>query len=346
MGVFSKIGGFLNRHRNKFFVGGVVLWGSVLLSRYAQQKLKEWQQQEAKEFFERTRKQQHFESTERTCNQTIISLTNPLNESLMKTISTEEILTELRSNPPNKIELWNRLKVLVVTKVSCLIYMSTLLTTFLRIQMNIIGGYLYKDSTSIPLDLQQKYLSICQELLNSGVQKMAKAFNEEISKIMGIIPLNRQLKIDELEKIFWTIQAAVKEHSEDPINNVRQYLILETKNDSNGIYNNMVQETADLLESEEVKQLMLSCVNRGFVILGDKISEFYGPSASNSSADFVHPADIKIPLAKLIPIFNGVVSKNSLPNTLIQQFILNDKLKTLGANIYEAFSFSNNNNVS
>lgn len=111
MNVFSKIGGFLNRHRNKFFVGGVVVGGSILLTRYAQYKLKEWQQNEAKEFLERTRKQQHFESTERTCNQTILSLITALNESLTKCLNTDEIIEELRKNPDNKLELWDKLKV-------------------------------------------------------------------------------------------------------------------------------------------------------------------------------------------------------------------------------------------
>ncbi|KAF5287299.1 hypothetical protein FQR65_LT02172 [Abscondita terminalis] len=344
MGVFSKIGDFLNRHRNKFVVGGVVVWGSVILTRYAQQKLKEWQQHEAKEFFERTRKQQHFESTERTCNQTIINLTNRLNESLLKAVNTDEILTELRNNPENKIELWERLKVLVFTKVSCVIYLSTLLTTILRVQMNIIGGYLYKDSLIISLDLQQKYLSICQELLNSGVYKLAKLFENEISKIVGVIPLKRQLKVDELENIFWTIQTAVRESVDDPVNNLRQFFVSESRNDTKGIYNNMIQETADLLDSDEVKMLMCSCISRGFVLLVDQISEFYSLNPTDSKTDFVHPSNVKIPLAKLIPIINGLVSKNSLPNTLTQQLINNDKLKTLGANVYEAFSYNNNNN--
>ncbi|KAK4872362.1 hypothetical protein RN001_014391 [Aquatica leii] len=341
MGVFSKIGSFFNRHRNKFVVGGVVVWGSVLLTRYAQQKLKEWQQHEAKEFFERTRKQQHFESTERTCNQTIINLTNALSESLLKAVNTDEILTELRNNPPHKVELWERLKVLVFTKVSCLIYLSTLLTAVLRVQMNIIGGYLYKDPSILSIDLQQKYLSICQELLNSGVRKLVRLFEDEVTKIVGIIPLKRQLKIDELENIFWTIQSAIRENADDPLNNLRQYFTSDGKNDTNGIYNSMIQETADLLDSDEVKMLMSSCISRGFVLLGDQISEFYGPSPSNSNSDFVHPSDVKIPLAKLIPIINGLVNKNSLPNTLIQQLIINDKVKTLGANIYEAFSYNN-----
>lgn len=79
--------------------------------RYAQQKLREWQEREAKEFFERTRRQQHFESTERTCNQTILSLMTTLNEALAKAVNTEQVVEELRKKPENKVELWDKLKV-------------------------------------------------------------------------------------------------------------------------------------------------------------------------------------------------------------------------------------------
>lgn len=116
MAIFSKISGFLNRHRNKFFVGGILITSSILLTRYAQQKLQEWQEKEARDFLERTRKQQHFESTERTCNQTIISLMATLNETLANVVNTEEIVEELRKKPENKVELWERLKVFVCVK--------------------------------------------------------------------------------------------------------------------------------------------------------------------------------------------------------------------------------------
>lgn len=115
MPVFSKIRNFLSRNRTKFIVGGVLITSSVLLMRYAQQKLREWQEREAREFFERTRRQQHFESTERTCNQTILNLMATLNEAA-RIVNTEEVVEELRKKPENKVELWEKLKVWFYTR--------------------------------------------------------------------------------------------------------------------------------------------------------------------------------------------------------------------------------------
>lgn len=107
-----------------------------------------------------------------------------------------------------------------------------------------------------------------------------------------------------------------------------------------------IDETADLLDSEEVKAIASSCINRGFVILFDQLSEFFRPDieaclskdSKQTSNGFIHPSNMYIALAKLIPIFNGLSAKTGLPGSLIQQFIINDKLKILGANIYESFS--------
>lgn len=111
MTVFSKLRDFLYRHRNKFLISGIVVTGSVLLTKYSQQKLREWQERETKELLDRTRKEQHFESIERTCSETILNISYALKDAIAKLVNTQDIIAELRTNPNNKIELWNDLKV-------------------------------------------------------------------------------------------------------------------------------------------------------------------------------------------------------------------------------------------
>lgn len=92
-----------------------------------------------------------------------------------------------------------------------------------------------------------------------------------------------------------------------------------------------------------MKSLTNHCINRGFILLNDQISEFYVPNGvkgKESAGDaFVHPSEVEIHLAKLIPVINGLFTKK-LPNGLVQQLLTNERLKTLGANIYECFSNS------
>lgn len=49
---------------------GFVSSGGYLLSKYAQRKLQEFQDQEATEYITQARRQYHFESNQRTCNMT------------------------------------------------------------------------------------------------------------------------------------------------------------------------------------------------------------------------------------------------------------------------------------
>lgn len=94
-----------------------------------------------------------------------------------------------------------------------------------------------------------------------------------------------------------------------------------------------------------MKSLANHCISRGFTLLNDQIAEFYVPNgvkaneSAGSGSTFVHPSEIEIHLAKLIPVINGLFTKK-LPYGLVQQLVTNEKVKTLGANVYECFSNS------
>lgn len=114
MSVMSKLKGFLTRHKIKFLIGGVAITGSILFTKFAQQKLIEWQEKETIDFLERNRKQSHFESIGRTCNQTISNLSSTLTSLITKTVNTDCIIEDLKSHPTDKIKLWNELKVYII----------------------------------------------------------------------------------------------------------------------------------------------------------------------------------------------------------------------------------------
>lgn len=61
-----------------------------------------------------------------------------------------------------------------------MIYAIVMLVITLKVQLSIIGGYLYKDPSSISTDLQEKYLSLCQTFLKSGIQKLQNIMEQEV----------------------------------------------------------------------------------------------------------------------------------------------------------------------
>ncbi|EFA00035.1 peroxisomal biogenesis factor 3 [Tribolium castaneum] len=342
MSVFSKVRNFFSRHRNKFIVGGVIIGGSIFLTRYAQQKLREWQEKEALEFLDRNRKHQHFESIGRTCNQTILNLALALNETISKNINTEEVIERLKTNPENKLALWNELKVLVFNKAACTIYANVMLVVTLKIQLSIIGGYLYKDPTSLSSEMQERYLSLCQNLMDAGFSRLSRLVETNCRKVLEPVNLTKQLKLSDLEALFWSIQTAVATHNDNPVENLRQYVLPELPV-SDGIYEKMVKETAELLNSDEVKALVTHCTTRGFMVLAEQLSEFYTSNGVKENGklpegdEFTNPFNVKKPMAKVLPIMNGLFSKKSLPDQFLQQLIVYEKLQLLSANVYESF---------
>lgn len=163
-----------------------------MVGRYARWRLTEWQRQREIEFVEQARKQHHFESNLRTCTVTFFSLVPSLRETLMEKLNCEAITAKLREKPANKLELWEQLKILSFTRTLTSIYSSCLLFVFLRVQLNIVGGYMYLDSliltgespngkqVHIAESLQKRYLALVRYLLGDGLDFLV----EEIRRIV------------------------------------------------------------------------------------------------------------------------------------------------------------------
>lgn len=375
--MFSRFRGFLNRHKRKFIVSGVVLGGFILITRYTQRKLREWQEKEVRELLERTRRSQHFESTERTCDQTILTLGTSVRNSVTKVLDTETIVNKLRNGCSDKIATWNQLKILAISRSAVIIYAHAMLVATLRIQLNLVGGYMFKASQNTNITekadeiTQQKYMSLCGYFMDEGIEKLCALIKAKVEEITASTSLRDKLTLRDLEQIYWSIMSLVSADSKiDPVKNLPNYMIPPNceKDEKNVILTKMINETLDLLESEEVENLIQTSIRSGFVLIIDHISEYFGdtntrsngvtkkvlpiPGTSNgmetiwtekAAEEFVDLNKIAMPMAKIIPIINGQVpdvpTSRDVPSDWLQRLTLNDKLKTLGANVYEAFSF-------
>ncbi|KAG5681421.1 hypothetical protein PVAND_010859 [Polypedilum vanderplanki] len=376
--MLSKLKSFASRHKKKIIVGGVIVAAGFAL-RYAQRKLVEYQEKQVKEFLEKTRRLQHFESTEKTTDQAIISLTTGLCESVLKIFDTESILNELRTNNHNgkKIELWDELKILAFAKCTTLVYAISLLVASLRVQLNIIGGYLYKDTLQstekITKDIQTIYsLVLIQHLMGTGLNTLAKIIRENVIKVMKTHSLKEKLMLNDVEQIFWSIQTSV---DKDINKNLVQFILPAEvhHNQQDEILNKMLADSMDVFECGDFLEVCESSINNAFAVVIDKIADFYvepengknklndheqEPSTSRGTSEnlilnnngHVNINTISLPLAKLIPILNALTSqipttnaadnkssKNLASSITILQS-LNQHLKTLGANVYEVYS--------
>ena len=166
------------RNRRKILVGSGLAVGGVALYKFAERKLEEFREAEAQESLKRARKQHHFDSNQRTCNMTALSMAPTLGDALSAKIDTEKLLQLLQSKPENKLQIWEEIKVLAFTRTMAAVYGTCLLIVTLRVQLNLLGGYMYLDAIEghnhlgivqkVPVatqQVQQRYLSSIQHLV-------------------------------------------------------------------------------------------------------------------------------------------------------------------------------------
>jgi len=90
------------------------------------------------------------------------------------------------------------------------------------------------------------------------------------------------------------------------------------------------EEAAEVLRSSEVWAVSSSCVSRGLAFTVDQVAAAY---VGQQTA---------VPLAKIIPILNKLPQRKNGHVTFLSVLLADEKLKSLAANVYEAFACEQN----
>ncbi|XP_054878953.1 peroxisomal biogenesis factor 3 isoform X2 [Poeciliopsis prolifica] len=312
--MFSSVWDFIKRHKKKFIFTGAVVGGVYLLSKYAQKKIKEVQEKEASEYIAQARRQFHFESNQRTCNMTVLSMLPPLREAIVVQLNSESLTAMLKTKPANKLEIWEDLKIISFTRTIVAVYSTCMLVVLLRVQLNIIGGYLYLDnsvgksaaSPLTPPDVQQQYLSSIQHLLGDGLTELISRVKTAVQSSLDGVSLKQSLSLLELEQQLIWIRAEV-----DSGRPLSSYMLA-------GDEDVLADQACGLTENDLVTIRLL-----------------------NETRDMLDSLSVvSLPLAKIIPIINGQINFvcSETPSHFVQDLLLNDQVKEFAAIVYETFS--------
>lgn len=282
-----------------------------------------------------------------------------LMDAIVKLYDIDSDLRHLRENASTlktqeKISLWRNLLTKSFTRLTTLIYASTLFVITMRIQLNLLGGYLYKeidsDDKELTKDIQNRYLSLIQNFFTDGIIELAELIKTNVDTILSKYDLKQKLSLVEVEQIFQEIQVKINEELEKNKRNKLANIVL--KEDINQNYNNheqqkkMLIETIDLLETDEFFVLFTQHVGNGFSLTVDELLSSFAPNQiqpySQKPDMLLNLNDLKIPLAKVIPIINGLIPKavngKTLSGSFLRLLINSDKIQMFGANVYEVFS--------
>ncbi|KAJ0047792.1 hypothetical protein Pint_16967 [Pistacia integerrima] len=173
---------FWRRHRRKIFVAtGVLGGGYVLYKLYDSQRRLADLERQHREHDEviKAQMEAHFEKVQRIADATTLPhaihyLSSRIEEELALSELTDKLMRGKKQpsslSPSEKLELWDRLKILGFTKMVVSLWSVTILSLYIRVQVNILGRHLYIDtarglgSSQLPvrllsfLPLSQSYL--------------------------------------------------------------------------------------------------------------------------------------------------------------------------------------------
>ncbi|XP_078505125.1 peroxisomal biogenesis factor 3 [Lissotriton helveticus] len=360
---------FLKRHKRKFVFAGAVVAGVYLLGKYAQKKIREIQEREAAEYIAQARRQYHFESNQRTCNMTVLSMLPTLRDTLMLQLNSESLTSLLKKRPSNKLEIWEDLKIISFTRSIVAVYSTCMLVVLLRVQLNIIGGYIYLDNAAVskngttqlaPPEVQQQYLSSIQHLLGDGLTELITVVKHAVEKVLGSSSLKQTLSLFDLEEKLKDIRSLVEERKDYSLlcdqaesrSPLCPYMLADEENpltsqacgltEKDFTTIKLINETRDMLESPDFSMVLNTCINRGFSRLLDNVAEFFRPTEQDfSQKSCVNSfSSVGLPLAKIIPIVNGQIHTvcSETPSHFVQDLLMMEQVKDFAANVYEAFS--------
>ncbi|RVX18076.1 Peroxisome biogenesis protein 3-2 [Vitis vinifera] len=156
---------FWRRHRRKIFVSvGVFGSGYLLYKLYDAHRRRlddlerELAVQRENEELIKAQMQAHFESIQRIADTTtlphsMLYLSGRIAEELDLSHLTERLMKGKGQpntlTPSEKLELWDRLKILSFTRMVLSLWAMTMLSLYIRVQVNILGRHLYIDTARV-----------------------------------------------------------------------------------------------------------------------------------------------------------------------------------------------------
>ncbi|ESP00581.1 hypothetical protein LOTGIDRAFT_157859 [Lottia gigantea] len=346
--VLGMMWNFIKRHKKKFVFSGILFGGSWLMYKYLVKRVKELKEEEEQEYINLVRRQHHFESNQKTCNMTVISMIPNIRDILLSRLNTEEYTSQLKNQPANKLELWSLLKTNSFARTISSVYGCCLMSLILRVQLNIIGGYIFLDSSQTSENsrvqhqtsksVQERYLSLIKHFVGPGFEELINRIVKCTSKELDSVALREELTLSNVEAVIQHVRGRI----DDTLNSalpLSSYLLPSecftdiVKTPDEELYEKLVTETRDVLDSDDFKMVLATCLNQGFSKIFDFLADHY-KKQSNSKTD-IH--EVKIPMAKIIPFVNGLVFKILHGNNFIQELLLLEDVKKLAGNIYESF---------
>lgn len=364
---------WLRRNRRKLAVGSSVLGGIYIVGRLAERHLVKTREEETRKLMERTRKSSHFSATESTYRNTFLALFATLRAEVQTQLDTEAITSLLREKPrtSDKLELWHKLKVLSISRCLALAVCGVHLAILLRTQLSMLAGTLYRqevrdllslgdrgrEAERLSSHLQERFLAASHHFVTIGVRQLCSSVTALVTARTSDLGLQQKLSLSDLQSVFREVFLSYRRNESGVFSEPGAFLLSREQEtadcsvEDQARLNLMFTDCLDILDSEDTKLLAEQVCGQGLDHLLDRVAEHYaevgdsgwmekkdGDSESDSDSGFLSPISVSLPVAKLIPILSAQVRLTDGETDMwLSHLQDNPSLRSLGANVYEAF---------
>lgn len=359
--MFSRLYSIVRQHKKKIFFSVGLVGGAYLLNRYLQRKLHDWETKQTQSYIDQIKHQHHFEGILQTSDSTILSLLPKIREPLLAILETDSLLEKLKTRPANRVELWEEIKVRILTFALSSVYAESLLASLLRVQLGVVGGYVYVNSQRaqqnaggvLPAltnqDIHQRYLSLVQHFFENGVHELVRLVRDAVVAAFGHISLKERVGPADFAVGFDFVKKHISRDSKKQLPGFLRFLLppLEVEGDTDDVrvLNVMILETRDILETDDFAKVLRMCIDQGCTNLTDDVETCFrnmraaqdeGGSGDQAAAPATSAATTAFAMAKLLPVLrNSLVSARQ--DAFLKTILQAELLRSMLANVYEAF---------
>uniref|UniRef100_A0A1E1X678 Peroxisomal biogenesis factor 3 n=1 Tax=Amblyomma aureolatum TaxID=187763 RepID=A0A1E1X678_9ACAR len=359
--MFSRLYNIVRQHKKKIFFSVGLVGGAYLLNRYLQRKLLDWETKQTQSYIDQIKHQHHFEGILQTSDSTILSLLAKIREPLLAILETDSLLEKLKTRPANRVELWEEIKVRILTFALSSVYAESLLASLLRVQLGVVGGYVYVNSQRaqqnsggvLPAltnqDIHQRYLSLVQHFFENGVHELVRLVRDAVVAAFGHISLKERVGPADFAVGFDFVKKHISRDSKKPLPGFLRFLLppLEVEGDTDDVrvLNVMILETRDILETDDFAKVLRMCIDQGCTNLTDivetcfrnmRAAQHEDGSGDQAAAPAAPTATTAFAMAKLLPVLrNSLVSARQ--DAFLKTILQAELLRSMLANVYEAF---------
>ena len=311
---------------------------------------------------EYTRKVQHFHSNLQTADNRIFTLSIDLRDKLLAMADVDYLVQQIKEvNSSDKFVIWENLKVTSLSRVIAGVYLLSGLVLFVRTELNIMGGCMFRESMcerddvgsigegSCPLirrddRIQGRYMDYCNYLIEVGSVKLMAVVEPIVRNVLKRVSLKQTISFEKFDEMLTEIQQTLEirrgNNQEEELETLSlQQLFLPPENpDDDNDLNFLIDSTRDILEQDFLR-ILSSCVKLCFLYISQWTAAQCPstPSECSSQSDelTVQFARLVISISKCFPILFTADQ-----DSLLQQLLTKREVLTFSKNIYEAFSSS------